>query len=75
MKGKSISMISTSGWIILCIAAAVASVFLYRAIDSPWALENQMTIVITIIFFITASIAVVSGFNAATTNNHAAGHE
>lgn len=75
MKGKSINMISTSGWIILCIAAAVASVFLYRTIDSPWALQNNMTIVMTIIFFITASIAVVSGFNAATGNNHATGHE
>lgn len=68
-------MLTTSVWIALCIAAAIVSVFLYRAIDSPWALENHMTIVITIIFFITASIAVVSGFNAATGSNHATGHE
>jgi hypothetical protein len=45
-------------------------------IDSPWALENNMTIVVTIIFFITASIAVVCGFNAATsTGKHTPGHQ
>lgn len=68
-------MFTQAAWIVLCIVAAIASVFLYRTIDSPWALENQMTIVMTIIFFITASIAVVSGFNAATGNKHAPGHE
>lgn len=75
MKGKPAMMFTTSAWIILSIAAAIAAVFLYRAIDSPWALENHMTIVITVIFFIAASIAVVSGFNAATGNKHATGHE
>ena len=69
-------MYSTPVWIALCVAASVASVFLYKMIDSPWALENNMTIVITIIFFITASIAVVCGFNAATSaGKHTPGHE
>ena len=76
MKGKSTVMLTASAWIVLSIAATIAAIFLYRAIDSPWALENHMTILITIIFFIAASIAVVSGFNAATGNNHhATGHE
>jgi uncharacterized membrane protein len=69
-------MITNSIWIALCLVAAVASVFLYKMIDSDWALQNNMTIVVTIIFFITASIAVVCGFNAATgTTKHSAGHQ
>lgn len=75
MKGRSSVMLTTSAWIALSVAAAIAAVFLYKAIDSPWALQNNMTIVVTIIFFIAASIAVVSGFNAATGNKHATGHE
>jgi uncharacterized membrane protein len=68
-------MTSTPVWIALCVAASVVSVFLYQMIDSAWALQNNMTIVITIIFFITASIAVVCGFNAATsTGKHSTGH-
>jgi uncharacterized membrane protein len=75
MKGRPNIMLTTTAWIALCIVAAIAAVFLYTTIDSPWALENGMTIVMTIIFFIAASIAVVSGFNAATGNKHATGHE
>lgn len=68
-------MFTTSVWIALCVVAAIASIFLYKAIDSAWAMENNMTIVVTIIFFITASIAVVCGFNAATSNKHSTGHQ
>lgn len=68
-------MLTKSAWIVLSIAAAIAAIFLYRTIDSTWALENHMTILMTIIFFIAASIAIVSGFNAATGNKHATGHE
>lgn len=68
-------MLSTSIWIVLSVAAAIAAIFLYRAIDSSWALENNMTIVVTIIFFITASIAIICGFNAATASKHTPGHE
>lgn len=75
MKGKTTMMFTTSAWIVLSVIAAIAAVFLYRTIDSPWAMENNMTIVMTIIFFVAASIAVVCGFNAATANKHAHGHE
>lgn len=68
-------MLPTSVWIALSVIAAIAAVFLYRTIDSAWAMENNMTIVMTIIFFLAASIAVVCGFNAATSNKHATGHE
>lgn len=68
-------MFTTSVWIALCLVATVASIFLYKTIDSDWATQNNMTILVTIIFFLTASVAVVCGFNAATSNKHSTGHQ
>ena len=66
-------MVSNALWITLCVVATVVSIFLYKAIDSAWATENNMTIVVTIAFFGAASLAVLCGFNAATSQEHAHG--
>lgn len=68
-------MLTTKMWIALCVVAAAASVLLYKTIDSDWARANNMTIVVTIAFFLAASMAVLCGFNAATMKKHSTGHE
>ena len=68
-------MVSTKVWIALCLVATVVSIFLYKAIDSTWARESNVTILITIAFFISAAAAVLCAFNAATMNKHTTGTE
>lgn len=55
---------NTKLWGLLAIVMAAISVPLYLAIDSKWATDNNMTILVTIAFFIASALAIVFAFNA-----------
>lgn len=55
-------------WIVLCLIALVAAIWLYTLIDSTWARESKMSILITIIFFVSAASSVLFAFNAVEAN-------
>lgn len=57
-------MRNRSFWIVLCIVTLAAAAWLYKLIDSEWAREHGMSILITIAFFICAASAVIFAFNA-----------
>ena len=55
---------NTKLWGVLALVMAAISVPLYLAIDSKWATENSMTILVTIAFFVASALAIVFAFNA-----------
>jgi hypothetical protein len=60
---KSNFMASTIKWIALGIVCAILAFILYPAIDSNWAADNHVGILVTIGFFASASITILCGFN------------
>ena len=50
-------------WIVLGLVCAILSVVLYKTIDSDWASENNVGILITLAFFATATTTIVCCFN------------
>lgn len=63
-------MMSRTLWISFSLIALVAAVWLYTLIDSTWAKENGLSIVVTIAFFISAASAVLFAFNAVDAHQH-----
>ena len=57
-------MANTIKWIVLSIVCAIAAIFLYTMIDSQWAAQSNMSIWMTILFFASATLAIVCAFNA-----------
>ena len=57
-------MATTIKWIVLCIVFAIAALWLYITIDSPWSQRNNASIWITICFFLAAVATILCGFNA-----------
>jgi len=57
-------MASTIKWILLSVIFALASLWLYMAIDSEWSQRNNASIWITICFFLAAVATILCGFNA-----------
>jgi cytochrome oxidase Cu insertion factor (SCO1/SenC/PrrC family) len=62
-------MANTIKWIILSIVSGIAAIFLYTTIDSEWASRTNMSIWMTILFFASATVAIVCVFNAVETND------
>ncbi len=54
-------------WGLLGVVLAVLSIFLYVAIDSEWTRANNASFFVTVAFFLTASLAILCGMNAADT--------
>jgi hypothetical protein len=57
-------MANTAKWIVLSIVCAIAAIFLYTTIDSQWAAQANMSVWMTILFFASATLAIVCVFNA-----------
>jgi len=66
-------MTTTIKWATLCIMCAAIALVLYINIDSNWAADNGMGIVVTIGFFLAATAAILCGFNAVDSSGHATG--
>ena len=58
-------MNTTIKWGVLGVVFAVVAIVLYTFIDSAWARESNLSIILTIAFFLAATTAIVCGFNAA----------
>ncbi|HEU0113020.1 MAG TPA: hypothetical protein VFQ73_19245 [Flavisolibacter sp.] len=50
-------------WVILAIMFAAISILLYTTIDSKWSQENNASIWLTILFFLSAVATILCGFN------------
>ena len=62
-------MNTTIKWGVLGVIFAVVAIVLYTFIDSAWARESNLSIIMTIAFFLAATTAIVCGFNAADSSN------
>lgn len=62
-------MLNSKLWGLLCVVAAIVAIPLYLAIDSQWAYTNNLTIPVTIGFFIAAAMAIFFAFNAVEPGN------
>ncbi len=62
-------MLSTKLWGLLCVVAAIVAIPLYLSIDSKWAYDNNLTVPVTIAFFIAAASAIFFAFNAVEPDN------
>jgi hypothetical protein len=63
-------MTTTIKWVVLCIMFGVVAGWLYTVIDSSWAQENNASIWVTILFFLSAVATILCGFNAVDKNDH-----
>lgn len=68
-------MVNTAKWIVLSIVCAIAAIFLYTTIDSQWAAQSGMSIWMTILFFVSATLAIVCSFNAVESKDKAQGED
>jgi hypothetical protein len=57
-------MTSIIKWVVLCLIFAIAAIWLYTVIDSPWSQQNNASIWVTILFFLAAVATILCGFNA-----------
>jgi uncharacterized membrane protein len=57
-------MANTVKWIVFSIVCAIAAIFLYTTIDSQWSAQAGMSIWMTILFFVSATLSIVCAFNA-----------
>ena len=64
-------MMKRNMWIALCAVGIVASILLYKTIDSEFTEEVVANIMVTLVFFVVAALTVVCGFNAAEDHDHA----
>ncbi|MFL5741168.1 MAG: hypothetical protein ACJ75B_13175 [Flavisolibacter sp.] len=55
---------ATIKWTILSVVCAFITFLMYRAIDSPWSVANNASILITIGFFLAAAGTILCVFNA-----------
>ena len=51
-------------WVFLSIVCAVAAIFLYTTIDSEWSVKTNSSIWLTILFFASATLAILFAFSA-----------
>lgn len=51
-------------WVFLSIVCAVTAIFLYTTIDSEWSVKNNSSIWLTILFFASATLAILFAFSA-----------
>jgi hypothetical protein len=61
---KSNFMAHTFKWALFSIICAVAAIFLYTTIDSEWSSQTNASIWLTILFFASATVAILCAFNA-----------
>lgn len=57
-------MTTTIKWVVFCIMFAIVAIWLYTIIDSAWSQQNNASIWITILFFLSAVATILCGFNA-----------
>ena len=67
-------MTRTIKWAVLCVAFAIVSILLYTTIDSEWAADNNLGILMTIAFFATATVTILCGFNAVESKDQTLQH-
>ncbi len=51
-------------WVVLSIVCAIAAIFLYTKIDSEWSVRTNASIWLTILFFASATLAILFAFSA-----------
>ena len=51
-------------WVFLSIICAAAAIFLYTTIDSEWSVKTNSSIWLTILFFASATLAILFAFSA-----------
>ena len=68
-------MANTVKWIVFSIVCAIAAIFLYTTIDSQWAAQSNMSIWMTILFFGSATLAIVCAFNAVESKDKETGED
>jgi hypothetical protein len=64
LNNKSKAMTTTIKWVVFCIMFAIVAIWLYTIIDSAWSQQNNASIWITILFFLSAVATILCGFNA-----------
>ena len=57
-------MAKTFKWVVLSIICAVLAIFLYTTIDSEWSAKTNASIWLTILFFASATFAILFAFSA-----------
>ena len=57
-------MAHTVKWVVLSVICAVGAIVLYTTIDSEWSSRTNASIWLTILFFASATIAILCAFNA-----------
>jgi len=62
-------MSNTVKWGALGAIFAVLAIILYTLIDSNWSQQHNLSILVTVGFFIVATAAIVCGFNAVDSGN------
>ena len=65
-------MAHTFKWAVASIICAVAAIFLYTTIDSEWSRDTNASIWLTILFFASATVAILCAFNAVDEKNNTA---
>ena len=67
-------MTSTVKWVALGFVFAILSIFLYMNIDSDWTNRNNASIWVTIVFFASATVTILCGFNAIESKDQTSEH-